>query len=451
MEDLPFSTSPVNMRPKSLLESGVGESLRASAAGNSFVKAAPGSMQTSGINGITCGSTFDSDNYMAKINRINYIQATTPYSPPERVTSSKIGKPETYGLARDFFKSSMPRSYSASAGRPSQKYAGLQPGYLTGRDFFITSKEMAEQNRKADPSKLPGGENFKYGWQISNPAGCGRGIDVSAYMTSPSALLRSESYFDAHRRLCKEPEPETTRLCKCAEWQRPICKTCGKAHADGAVGGCEYAKAVSDSYLANEKGSMYTFTVNNPTSTRNHLIAAGARLRGAHECKNNCPVCHTEHYQPSDLCREHMAHTADRIREYETRSLIRSQDLGCGLHPDRLPCKICNSRHIIFTPHDNPHSHTLPGSCRVCGTYHSPEYILNRSCLTAGMDSVSRLRTIASSTGIPHMNGSTYSMPQGPLSGSRGGIMNKSGAFNSSMSLSSGISTAPGTRRFSMV
>ncbi|KAE8304449.1 hypothetical protein GL50803_004852 [Giardia duodenalis] len=451
MEDLPFSTSPINARPKSLLESGLGDSLRASAAGNSFTKMAPGSMQTSGINGVTCGSTFDSDAYVAKVNHMNYLHATAPYSPPVRTTESRIGQPETYGLARDFFKRSMPRSYSASAGHLSRKYAGLEPGSLTGRDFFITSKEMAEQSKKSDPTKLPGGENFKYGWKIGSPAGCGRGIDISAYMTSPSALLRSESYFDAHRRLCREPEPETSRLCKCADWERPVCKTCGKAHANGAVGGCEYAKAVSDSYLAKEKDSAYAFTVNNVAATQGHLLAAGARLRGAQNCKNNCPVCRMEHYQPSELCKEHMAHTADRIRDYEVRSLMRSQDLGCGLHPDRLPCKVCHAHHIMFTPHDNPRSHQLPGSCRVCGSYHSPEYMLDRACRTAGMDSVSRLQTLASSTGVPRMDGSTYSMPHGPLSGSRGGMMNKSGAFNSNMSLSLGVSTAPGTRRFSIV
>ena len=436
MEDLPFSTSPINARPKSLLESGLGDSLRASAAGNSFAKMAPGLMHTSGVNGVTCGSTFDTDKYVAKVKHMDYLHATTPYSPPARTTESRIGHPETYGLARDFFKSSMPRAYSAYAGRPSQRYAGLEPGSLTRRDFFITNKEMAEQRRQTDPSTLPGGENFKYGWQVSNPAGCGRGIDVSAYMTSPSALLRRESYFDAHRRLCKEPEPETSRLCKCADWERPLCKTCGKAHADGAVGGCEYAKAVSD---------------NNATATQNHLIAAGARLRGAHECRNNCPVCRTEHYQPSELCKEHMAHTADRVRSYEVRSLVRSQDLGCGLHPDRLPCKVCHAHHIMFTPHDNPRGYQLPGSCRVCGSHHSPEYMLDRACRTAGMDSVSRLQTIASSTGIPRMSGSTYSRTHSPLSGSRGGLLNKSGAFNNSMSLSLGVSTAPGTRRFSMV
>ncbi|KWX15505.1 hypothetical protein QR46_0490 [Giardia duodenalis assemblage B] len=451
MEDLPFSTSPINARPKSFLESGLGDSLRASAAGNSFAKMAPGLMHTSGINGVTCGSTFDADKYVAKVKHMDYLHATTPYSPPARTTESRIGHLETYGLARDFFKSSMPRAYSAYAGRPSQRYAGLEPGFLTGRDFFITNKEMAEQRRQTDPSTLPGGENFKYGWQASNPAGCGRGIDVSAYMTSPSALLRRESYFDAHRRLCKEPEPETSRLCKCADWERPLCKTCGKAHADGAVGGCEYAKAVSDNYLTNEKGSMYAFTVNNVTATQNHLAAAGARLRGAYECRNNCPVCHTEHYQPSELCKEHMAHTADKVRSYEVRSLIRSQDLGCGLHPDRLPCKVCHAHHIMFTPHDNPRGYQLPGSCRICGSHHSPEYMLDRACRTAGMDSVSRLQTIASSTGIPRMSGSTYSRTHSPLSGSRGGLLNKSGAFNNSMSLSLGVSTAPGTRRFSMV
>lgn len=200
-----------------------------------------------------------------------------------------------------------------------------------------------------------------------------------------------------------------------------------------------------------EKDSAYAFTVNNVAATQGHLLAAGARLRGAQNCKNNCPVCRMEHYQPSELCKEHMAHTADRIRDYEVRSLMRSQDLGCGLHPDRLPCKVCHAHHIMFTPHDNPRSHQLPGSCRVCGSYHSPEYMLDRACRTAGMDSVSRLQTLASSTGVPRMDGSTYSMPHGPLSGSRGGMMNKSGAFNSNMSLSLGVSTAPGTRRFSIV
>lgn len=259
---------------------------------------------------VTCGTSF---------NRHNSTAPSFGSAPSqERRHTSMIGRPDTYGLAPDFF---------TSCRRVPDTMAPAQEPF-TEASFY---KPLSRGTRSQSPSAIvqPGGSGFSYGWLKTRDntrcdRGLGKGLAVSASLyrdegVSERTLGRSLSTQNKTRYqsglngdLGLSPTTSNRSLTRPASHhldyssQRSLhapsssydevrCRTC-QEHAPSGYG-CEYAHGIAQTYLDNMNPKYRDAKLSLTAS----LASRGALLRGA--AADACPHCHVTHYRPSEECK----------------------------------------------------------------------------------------------------------------------------------------------------
>ncbi|TNJ30611.1 hypothetical protein GMRT_12235 [Giardia muris] len=259
---------------------------------------------------VTCGTSF---------NRHTHTAPSLGSAPSqERRHTSMIGRPDTYGLAPDFFTSC----------RRAPDTTALAQEPFTEASFY---KPISRGGRSQSPSAIvqPGGSGFSYGWLKTRDntkcdRGLGKGLAVSASLyrdngfgdrplgrslstqnktryqgglngdlgLSPSTTNRSLTRPSSHR--MDVPTQRSIRASS-SGYDDIRCRTC-QEHAPSGYG-CEYAHGVAQTYLDNMNPKYRDAKLSLTAS----LASRGALLRGT--AADACPHCHVTHYKPSEECK----------------------------------------------------------------------------------------------------------------------------------------------------